>query len=43
MGFDHKSALKAVREISVDKDLENMSTEEKEKEIFRRAIVSLSS
>ncbi len=43
MGFDHKSALKAVREISVDEDLEKMSPEEKEKEIFRRAIVSLSS
>ena len=43
MGFDHKSALKAVKEISVNKDLADLNPEEKEKEIFRRAIVSLSS
>ena len=43
MGFDHKSALKTVKEISVNKDLEDLNPEEKEKEIFRRAIVSLSS
>ena len=43
MGFDHKAALKAVKEISVNKDLSDLGPDEKEKEIFRRAIVSLSS
>ena len=43
MGFDHKTALKAVKEISVNVDLSGMTPEEKEKEIFRRAIVALSS
>ena len=44
MGFDHKAALKAVKEISADNDILNLSSkEEKEKEIFRRAIIALSS
>ncbi len=43
MGFDHKSALKAVKDISSGEDLAEMSPDEKEKEIFRRAIVALSS
>ena len=43
MGFDHKAALKAVKEISADVNLAGLDAAEKEKEIFRRAIVSLSS
>ncbi len=43
MGFDHKTALKAVKEISVNEDFSGMNPEEREKEIFRRAIVALSS
>ncbi len=43
MGFDHKAALKAVKEILLDKDIDKLSTKEKEKEIFKRAIVLLSS
>jgi len=43
MGFDLKRALKTVKKISENKDLEKLTIEEREKEIFRRAIVLLSS
>ena len=43
MGFDSRGALKAVENILADPDVEALAGEEKEKEILRRAIISLSS
>jgi Holliday junction DNA helicase RuvA len=43
MGFDRQSASKVVKKCSTDVGESKLSPEEKEKEILRRAIVSLSS
>ena len=42
MGFEYKKALKAVEEVTKDSDIMNMKDDEREKEIFKRAIVLLS-
>lgn len=42
MGFEYKKALKAVEEVAHDSDIMNMKDDEREKEIFKRAIVLLS-
>ena len=42
MGFEYKKALKAVEEVARDSDIMNMKDDEREKEIFKRAIVLLS-
>ena len=42
MGFEYKKALKAVEEVAKDSDIMNMKDDEREKEIFKRAIVLLS-
>ena len=42
MGFEYKKALKAVEEVALDSDIMNMKDDEREKEIFKRAIVLLS-
>lgn len=43
MGFDYKKALKAVDEILKNPDIKNLKKEDMEKEIFKQAIVILSS
>ena len=43
MGFDSRGALKAVEEIFADSEVLSLSGEEREKEVLRRAIISLSS
>ena len=42
MGFEYKKALKAVEEVAKSSDIMNMKEDEREKEIFKRAIVLLS-
>ncbi|MBO7048812.1 MAG: Holliday junction branch migration protein RuvA [Spirochaetia bacterium] len=42
MGFEYRKALKAVEEVAKDSDIMNMKDDEREKEIFKRAIVLLS-
>ena len=42
MGFEYKKALKAVEEVAKNSDIMNMKEDEREKEIFKRAIVLLS-
>ena len=42
MGFDYKKALKAVEEVLKSSDIKNMKDDELEKEVFKRAIVLLS-
>lgn len=42
MGFEYKKALKAVEEVAKNSDIMNMKDDEREKEIFKRAIVLLS-
>ena len=42
MGFEYKKALKAVEELAKNSDIMNMKEDEREKEIFKRAIVLLS-
>ena len=42
MGFDYKKAHKAVEEVAKSSDIMNMKDDEREKEIFKRAIVLLS-
>ena len=43
MGFEKQSATRVVERCAADISEESMSSEDREKEIFRRAIVSLSS
>ena len=43
MGFDSKGALTAVEGILAESDIQALSGDEKEKEVLRRAIISLSS
>ncbi len=43
MGFDRKKALKVVKELFENSDIQQLSETDREKEIFRRAIVTLSS
>ena len=43
MGFDRQSATKAVERVAADVRSEGLQGEDAEKELFRRAIVSLSS
>lgn len=42
MGFEYRKALKAVEEVAKSSDIMNMKDDEREKEIFKRAIVLLS-
>ena len=42
MGFEYRKALKAVEEVAKNSDIMNMKEDEREKEIFKRAIVLLS-
>ena len=42
MGFEYKKALKAVEEVAKNSDIMNMKDDEREKELFKRAIVLLS-
>ena len=42
MGFEYKKALKAVEEVTKNSDIMNMKDDEREKELFKRAIVLLS-
>jgi len=42
MGFEYKKALKAVEEVAKNADIMDMRDDEREKEIFKRAIVLLS-
>lgn len=43
MGFDSRGALKAVEAILTDSEVSQLTGEEREKEVLRRAIISLSS
>jgi Holliday junction DNA helicase RuvA len=43
MGFDSRSAVKAVSSILDDADIRTLGAEEKEKEVLRRAIIAMSS
>jgi len=43
MGFDSKNSVKAVTAILNEKDLQEFSSADKEKEILRRAIIAMSS